>query len=157
MCPSRRIYPGGRSVSRDGEWDKKEKGRLLAPSLQSGKVTAAVRSLAWASEASRDKSREFSLVVVSALRQTAHLVMGKPRVPRQIVRLSCNSWNLPMAGLTGARLATTGPDLRARRDAAQFRNFVSRSVHPCPELRRQAFACRAARARMIWTVVTPPL
>ncbi len=103
-----------------------------------------------------------------ALRQTsppcgeqARAVAGGPRVPRQTFGcFAAAAPTLRQAGLTGARLATTGPDLRARRDAAQFltlsQSFRSFRLWLAP----QACACCAAPGpndleRCDTTLVTP--
>jgi hypothetical protein len=104
-----------------GDWStcEKEKGRLLAPSLQSRKETAAEHSPVLPGQADHDKSRWLGSLLAS----------------RCLVK-DC---------LTRPRLATAGPDLGSRRDAVPFRT-LSKPFYPSVScIARQALTCRAVQ------------
>lgn len=114
-----------------GRGCEKEKGRLLAPSPQSRKETAAEHSPVLPGEADHDKSRW----------------VGPWLASRGLVKRS----------LTGPHLAATGPDLGSRRDAVPFRT-LSKPFHPSvPCIARQAFTCRAAQDSDDWKALAKRL
>jgi hypothetical protein len=122
-----------KSVSNTGIGPRreKEKGRLLAPSLQSRKETAAELSPVLPGEADHDKSRW----------------VGPWLASRCLVK-QC---------LTGPRLAATGPDLGSRRDAVPFRTLSKPFYPSAPCIARQAFTCRAAQDSDDWKALAKRL